>query len=675
MKRADRLTVVHVGLLVFLVALVVRAGKVQLADNAGWAALANRQHFSPAALPAVRGPIVDASGSLLVESRELARLSVAPHEVRDLRALERGLARAGVSATTLRRLREPGRRWVEIPNALPPADIAPLLAMRGVYTTPVVDRVYAPSGGIRRIVGRLDAAGRPLDGIELAFDSLLRGDSARFRVARDRFGRAMPGPAGTATVPQPGATVTLTINRTLQDICERALALAVDTLRASGGDIVVLHPHTGEVLAMASSRRDPSATANTAISEPFEPGSTLKPFIAAALLGRGRARPDDIVPTHNGVLEIEGRTVHDIHKAEQLSLADVIRHSSNIGIIAFGERLSSREKYELFRDLGFGSPTGIPLPAEASGTLRYPRLWSRQSPASLMMGYEIAVTPLQLAAAYASLANGGLILEPQLVREVRDADGAVLFRARPRVLRRVFTPAAAGAARDMLVSVVQSGTAMRADLATYQLGGKSGTARRVEAGRYAPGKYTASFVGLFPANDPQYVVLVKLDDPQSAIFGGQIAAPLGRVVLEAALAARDAALDRGSLAISGRGSLDSFVATSRSAQVDTAAVRPVAAASRVAVVASAPPPPPPPSAQPVQNRTFDVPFVRSPARTGGLPRPVPDVNGASVRAAVRALHEAGFRVVVERGGGSGAVTPAPGTVLQPGALVRLTVHP
>jgi cell division protein FtsI (penicillin-binding protein 3) len=680
--RPDRLTLVHAGLLVFSAALAWKTAKLQLVETDRWAAQATRQHFSPSALPAVRGPILDAAGAMLVETRELTRLSVAPHEVKNLDAVIRALREAGVPRSALARLRDPARKWVDLPGAFPPADVAALSATRGVYAKPVVDRVYAPSGGVRRIVGRLDADGRPLDGLELALDSLLRGDSARMRLPRDRFGRSMAGPVGIATLPRPGATVTLTLNRALQDICERALALAVDTLGASGGDIVVLNPHNGEILAMASRRIDPRATANTAISEPFEPGSTLKPFIAAALLAKRRARPDEVIDTYNGVLQLERRIIRDVHKAPEMTLAEVIRHSSNIGIVRFGERLTQREKYELLRDLGFGTPTGVPLPAEASGTLREPRRWSRQTPASLMMGYEIAVTPLQLAAAYSTLANGGMLIEPQLIREVRSPEGELLYRARPRQVRRIFTPEAADVVRAMLLSVVDSGTAMKADLANYEVGGKSGTARRVVAGRYAPGRYTASFVGVFPVNAPQYVVLVKLDDPQSAIYGGQTAAPLTRVVLEAALAARDAALDRSSLAAASRGSLDSFVSVRRtgsSPEEGSArpAVRPgpIAPAPAETLAAASPAPRPPRALPPETTRTFDVPVVvaqPSGVRTGMRHRPVPDVTGASVRDAVRLLHDAGFRVVLERGA-AGRIVPTPGTMLEPGKLVRVGV--
>src|SRR4051812_15194726 len=244
--------------------------------------------------------------------------------------------------------------------------------------------------------------------------------------------------------------------------------------------------------------------------------------------------------------------VDDMHKAGSLSLTDVIRYSSNVGIVEFGQRLTPGQKYETFRDLGFGMPIGVPLPAEAPGTLREPRQWSRQTSASILMGYEIAVTPLQLVTAYAAIANGGELLEPHLVKEIRLPEGKVVYSAEPKVVRRVMSFDVSRTVQKMLLAVVQEGTATKADLATFDVAGKSGTARRTSRDEgYTAGNYTASFVGLFPGNDPQYVVLVKLDSPKGGHYaGGDIAAPVTQIVLRAALSARDAALNREDLAAS-----------------------------------------------------------------------------------------------------------------------------
>src|SRR5688500_14881030 len=415
-----------------------------------------------------------------------------------------------------------------------------------------------------------------------------------------------------------------------------------------------MNPHTGEILAMATNRAGRNVWANTAITEPFEPGSTLKPFVAAALLSRGRARVDEVIPTFNGKLELDGRTIVDMHKAPQLSLADVIRFSSNVGIVLFGQRLSPREKYDTFRDLGFGMASGVPLPAEAPGTLREPALWSRQTPASILLGYEIAVTPLQLVAAYSAIANGGELREPHLVKEVRSPEGEVLYRSEPRTVRRVMSREIARTMREMLLAVVQEGTATKADLETFAVAGKSGTARRtvINAG-YTAGNYTASFVGLFPAEDPQYVVLVKLDSPGGARYaGGDIAAPVTRIVLRAALAARDAALNRESLAVAPAGSVASRI---RSGSGDTST--PAAESTATAPV-------------PAISHRVSLPLKPSPKPVAGAPRIVPSVDGLSLRAAVATLHSRGFQVRIVDGS-SMATLPAAGTLASPGTIIQL----
>jgi len=662
-KAPSRVAVVHGFLVVFALALVARAAKVQVIEGKEWVARGKRQHYVASATAGPRGEILDASGNTLVESRELTRVAVALPEVRDMALVLRALRLARVDAALLHSAIERRRRWIDLPGLYSQSDIASLSKLNGVHLTPVLQRVYAQSSGIRRIVGSLDGQGNPLDGLELALDTILRGDSGRVRLARDRNGRALDNPDAWTEQPRAGSTVVLTINNTLQEICERELAIAVDSLRADGGDIVVMNPHTGEILALASNRVGHTSFANTALTEPFEPGSTLKPFVAASLLEHGRARPTDVVNTHNGKLELDGRTITDMDKTSQLSLADVIRFSSNVGIVEFGQLLTPRQKYETFRDLGFGMPLGVPLPAESPGTLREPKTWSRQTSASILMGYEIAVTPLQLVTAYSAIANGGELLEPHLVKEVRALDGTVLYRAEPRAVRRVMSGEVARTIQEMLLAVVRDGTATKADLQTFDVAGKSGTARRTSQNSgYTAGNYTASFVGLFPGKDPQYVVLVKLDSPKGKHYtGGAIAAPVTRIVLRAALAARDAALNREDLAASEKtavGNTAREVSRDPTEHVDAAAYDPSDNLK------------PSEAAEGTRSYVVDLSASRSSASIAVAPRAVPDVRGLSVREAVRALHAAGFRVRLSTGSTAGT-SPAAGTVSPPGIIVQL----
>ncbi len=672
--RINRVSIIHGALAVFAAALVAQAARVQIFQGKQWADRARRQQFATGGSRASRGNVFDASGNVLVESRELYRLAVAPNELKDRPAFLAGMEAAGFPKEWIAAASDVRRKWVPLPGLHVASEVSALTPLAGVHTQSVMSRDYVSSAGIRRILGSVDPSGKAVSGIELSMDNILSGDTARASFARDVRGRRLDTPGESSAEPRGGSDVTLTINRDLQDICEGALKAATDSLQATGGDIVVMNPRTGDVLAMAS-RRSGQSFANTAVSEPFEPGSTIKPFMAAALLERGKARTDEMIDTHGGEWTFKGRTITDSHRVKEMSLADVIRFSSNIGIVQFTERLTPREQFETLRDLGLGTPTGVPLPSEADGTLREPARWNATSAGSIAMGYEIAVTPLQLVAAYATLANGGALMEPHLIKEIRSADGEVLFQEKPRMLRQVFSSEVASTVRKLMISVVDSGTGVKADLATFRLAGKSGTARRTMKGRgYVEGNYTASFVGLFPADDPQFVVLVKLDSPREGYYGGDIAAPVSAVVLRAAIAARDAALDRGELAV-----VEKRVALPESSNL----------AARSAAVAKGKRPTfapaldtrdgdettPVPFAVPVSvpdkpPAKFSLPFARPKVVADVTLRAVPDVTGLSLRNAVRALHRAGFRVQLVNSQGASTL-PAPGTMLTPGSIVKL----
>ena len=666
MNRNHRIGIVHAMLALLMLAVLGKAVHVQLAQGSAWAELANRQHFTARTIPAPRGAIMDAGGKLLATSRDLVKLEIAPREVRvgEARRLRKALVDAGVEPAIAARALDEDRSWLVVPGRFVAEDVAPITAMRGVYTTPVSERTYAMSTGLRSLVGRVDLAGHGADGLELALDSLLRGVSGASNLVRDARGRTLLSPSRRGSVPQRGHSITLTINQELQAIAERTLSDAVSRMDADGGDIVILDPRSGEVLALAGVRDGRFAPSLTTVTEPFEPGSTLKPLIAAGLLARGKARITDRVPSLGGVYELHGRWIHDEpHEGgptpAQLTLAEVIRYSSNVGIAQFAERFSPSEQYETLRDFGLGTPTGVPYPSEAAGTLRSPQHWSKQSSASLAMGYEIAVTPLQLAAAYAAIANGGELLEPALIKEIRSPDGELRFRHERRVVRRVIPSRVAAALRGLLSGVVAHGTAVDADMATYRLAGKTGTPRRTVDGRYAPMQYNPNFVGIFPAEAPQLVVVVKLGSPRSSIYGGQTAAPMTKTILEAALAARDAALNRSALSTRSSvavqaGSARRPVATARRTEDARREILPDTGSRSVVLELAAQPPAHPNG---VSRRQL---------------RPVPDVHDMTLRNAVRSLHSAGFRVQLARGAPpSTATEPAAGALASPGSLVRL----
>jgi cell division protein FtsI (penicillin-binding protein 3) len=653
---------------VFAALLIGQAARVQLVQGKSWSEKARRQQFNSRSVAAVRGSIFDAAGNILAQSREMFRLSIAPNEVKNATAMARSMRALKIDNRWVRAALDKKKKWVTLPGIYASSDAAPLISLSGVHSESVMSREYASGAGIQKIVGSLDPSGRPLGGIELALDTMLRGDSAIAAIARDVSGRRLDSPDSWESVGRTGNSVALTINRDLQEICEHALAQAVDSLEAEGGDIVVLNPMSGDVLAMASRRRGRTVQSITGVTEPFEPGSTLKPFIAGALLLRKKARADEVVDTHNGQLKIDKRTITDVHKAASMNLAEVIRYSSNIGIVEFGSRLTPREKFETLRDIGIGTATGVPLPGESDGVLYEPARWSGTSGASVVMGYEVSVTPLQLATAYAALANGGELLQPNIIREIRSPDGDLLYQSKRRVLRRVFPENVTAEVKSFLGAVVDSGTAKKAGLAAYEVAGKSGTARLFEKGKGYAGKYTASFVGMFPAEKPQYVVLVKLDAPKRAYYGGEVAAPVSSVVLRTALAARSAALDRAELA-----SVERDLPLTSDTLKDTASSPGLKSSDSAVTVVTSPPPAEEVGPQP--RRTFALPYKQPASVPDKTLRTVPDVTGLPTRSAVRALHRSGFRVTLTAQRLATSTIPAAGTMLPAGSIVKLQHTP
>lgn len=653
MIRLSRFGVVHGALILFAIALLVRAAHLQIWQGGEWEERAKRQHFAQSDVPAPRGDILDAAGLPFVESRSRVRLDIAPKELRakDRAAISATLTRLGVPAATVRRAVNTRNKWVPIPGRYLAVDVERIGRLRGVHVEPTMERVTSASRGTLSLIGHVDGNGAAVDGLERALDGVLRGERGEAQLARDVSGNTFASPSASRLEAQPGHSVVLTIDRRLQDIAERALASAVTRLEARGGDIVVLDPNTGEIRALASYQADGRFTSSTALTEPFEPGSTVKPLYVARLLGRGLATPEEVIGTHNGTYAINGRTITDDHPAPEMSLRDVIARSSNIGIVRFTERLSQSEQFETLRDFGFGMPSGLPYPSEASGVLRAPSRWSKMSAASLAMGYELSVTSVQLAAAYASIANGGELLEPAIVKEIRTADGDPTFKHRRRVVRRVMEPQVAAQVRDMLIGVVETGTAQEAITTAGSFAGKTGTARLTLAGRgYTTSQHLASFVGMFPADKPQLVILVKLVNPKGS-YGGRTAAPVSREVIEAAIAARTIAL----------GPREPAPPTLlAAADVEPAEPETIVTTAEEGDVGSA-----------AYVIALDSPSVKM--REPAEPRAVPDVSGLPLRTAVFTLHRAGFRVRLA-GSGSGT-SPAAGTLRRPSTIVDLYRQP
>jgi cell division protein FtsI (penicillin-binding protein 3) len=612
-----------------LIVLLGRAFQVQVLEHGRWAAIAAEQQRQRVALPARRGAIRDRAGRPLALTRESYRLAVAPREVRDRTGLAAALRRElGLPPAWVARAVDRRRAWVVLPGRYEPEQWRRLRRWRGVHGERVLERFYPYGELARSLLGGVDADGRARGGLEQEFDSLLAGRPGEAIVRRGPDGR----PRGTVPVrpPQDGADLWVSLDLRLQDVVEAALDRALASTGAQGGDILVVDPRTGDLLAAASRR--PGGRAWAAAVEPVEPGSTLKPFIFAALLARGRLRAHETLEGENRQRAWAGRTVRDVHPYARLSTLDVLRVSSNVGTIKLALRLRPEELYIALRAFGFGTPTGIDYPIEAAGRLPLPARWTSWTRASVPIGYEISATPLQLVYAYAALARDGILLEPRLVLAAREAGGHWRWERPVQPVRQAVPPTVARTLTGWLEEVVRGGTATEATLATLRVAGKTGTARRVRAGGYRGG-YTASFVGYLPAEAPRAVVLVKLDDPRTAIYGGAVAAPVFREVVQALLA-------------------------------EGAPLRPPAAVppTRAALAPADAPGP----------YVFAVAPVASP-RTQQRDRStrVPDVVGLPLHQAVHRLLRAGLRPQIHGVWRAIRIDPPAGTPLAPGAVVHL----
>ena len=530
--------------LVAALAMTARAAQIQLVQAEQWRSRAESQGNLHGTLPAARGGIFDRHGRPLAVSTEEFDAFFAPAESRDGdRDVETIIRIAELDSRAAARLTEAERGWSPIGrvDGRVRAGLEEAVSS-GIHFRAVVTRAY-PEGGIaRRLLGSVDEMGKGQSGLELLFDSLLVGTEGEVVWRRDARGELYPVPEAERSLPLPGRDVFLTIDLELQEIAEQALSRALAETGASGGDVLMADPRTGELLAVASVRND-RKFGIPAFTDPYEPGSTMKPFLIATLLQENRATLDDRVAVENGVWRTAHRTIRDVHGYDSLSVAEILLHSSNIGAAKLARRLERGLQYSYLRDFGFGTPTGLRVPSESAGLLRRPASWSAVSQGSLAFGYELLITSVQLVAAYGSLANGGVLMRPTLVREIRDINGDASWRSVPEPVRRVIQRDVASEVTEVLTWVVsENGTGRRAALETLPIAGKTGTVRIASNGGYDERRYAASFVGFAPADDPRLVILTKLEDPQGQYYGGGIAAPVSRRVLQAMLAGQDAGL-------------------------------------------------------------------------------------------------------------------------------------
>ena len=523
-------------LLMFLVAgfavLLGRAAWLQAVQAGSLSSLAAKQHRAVVVLPASRGTIFDRTGVQLAIGEQATTVYADPRQVRDPRAAATAAGRIlGVDANALLdQLSNRKASFVYVARKADPAkaDRLEKLNLAGLGFYPEERRFYPQGSVASHILGYAGLDNRGLSGLELQLDKTLAGRQGGETRTIDALGHVLDVVHARPAVD--GHNVRLTIDHTIQANAEAVLRQTITKWRAKGATAVVLDPRSGAVLAMANApgfdannfgATPPAVTRNRAVTDVYEPGSTFKLVTVAGVLSDRIVTPSTTFTLPYSI-QVADRVIHDAETrgTETMSVARILAQSSNVGAITLAEKLGPTRLYKWMRRFGFGSTTGIAFPGESQGFVLRPDQWSGSTIGNVPIGQGVAVTPVQMAAAYAMVANRGVWVQPHLVERI---DGHRAARPKKhRVLRR----AIAAELNAMLQNVVREGTGTLAAVPGYRVAGKTGTAQKPDAqGGYSGGRYVASFVGMVPASRPRLVVLVMVDEPHGAIWGGVVAAP------------------------------------------------------------------------------------------------------------------------------------------------------
>ena len=532
-----------VGAVVWL-GLSVRLVQIQIFRHEAYSAEAHAQYLERRTLKASRGRVVDRRGNNLAVDVQATSFYANPEQVEEPKRVAAHFALLSDNrAESIERQLRGDKQFIYLARQIVDANVGEV-AYAGVFQHPETRRQYPLGPLAGQLIGHtnIDNIGR--EGIERAFDDILREKDGSILGYVDAQGKQVPGRHQRREEPEHGRDLMLTIDAVYQSILEEELQRAIDGSKAQGALGVIIAPRSGEVLAMANlplfdpnkaSRSSPELRRNRAITDVYEPGSTFKAIAAAAVLEDGLVSLHDRIFCEQGTFKLaNGDAIRDVQPYGDLLFAQVLEKSSNIGTIKLARRLSRHRFYEHIRNFGFAIRTGIDLPAETPGLLQEVDQWSKRSLATIAIGQEIGVTALQLAMAYGAIANGGVLMAPRIVAGTIGSDGQFEARGGPQPIRRVVSRKTAATLSDVLIRVVEKGTGQKASIKGVAVAGKTGTAQRAlaDGSGYDPDARIASFVGFLPANDPQYVSVIMVENPRVNGWGGYVAAPVFHQVMK-----------------------------------------------------------------------------------------------------------------------------------------------
>jgi len=545
---ASRLVLVAGLVLVWVAAIFGRLGYLQLFCHGEYLKLAAKQQKRVIEITPKRGSIYDRNRHPLAMSIPIDSVFAVPAELGDPQLEAQLLSGVlGIPRDVLQAKFESAQNFVWVARKIPPEkkEAVEALNLKGIYFQEENQRIYPKRELASHVLGFVDLDEKGLGGIEYELDTQIRGKSEKIVVMADARQRWFDGGAAQR---EHGEDVILTLDEKVQYIAERELAVAIAKTRAIAGTVIVMNPNTGEILAMANwPKFNPNAAneapadwrMNRAVSALYEPGSTFKLITLAAAFDQGITRPEEVFDCENGAVYVAGHRIRDHKPFGLLTVSNILAQSSDVGAIKIALRLGAPKFYDYIRAFGFGQLTGVDLPGESKGLLRGLENWSAISIGSLSMGQEVGVTPIQLATAVSAIANGGMLVRPHVVAELRRGDASlpaegVLVPAQPR---RVLRPETAATLRRIMEGVILNGTGSLAHLDGWTAAGKTGSAQKIDpaTGRYSPTQLIASFTGFAPINNPAVTILVSLDSPVGQHEGGQVAAPVFKRIAEQVL--------------------------------------------------------------------------------------------------------------------------------------------
>ena len=528
----------------------LRLVQVQVLEHQAWESGSARQREHPFEVDEPRGDIVSRDGRVLAGSLERVAVYANPRKIP--REAWGGLAAhlaplVGQPASDVLAQFRNHDGFFYLARDLDPqiTDAVAKLRQRAVGTIRTELRVYPHGPLAGPVVGYINADGNGQAGLEGFYDRTLRGVPSVYRALRD--GKTSPTfiDSRLVTRGRPGQSLAITLDSRVQEVVEQELTRTITETGAKGASAVVLDPRTGELLAVASlPTYDPGHLGqfasedrrNRAVEDALEPGSTFKPFIVAAAMTAGVLAPSEMVDCSGGGVMIANVFIHDHARFGLLPVREVLAKSSNTGAIRIAYRVEPAQLDDTIRQFGFGQATRVELPAETRGIYRGPQSWSALSRAGLAIGQEISATPLQLAQAYAAIANGGVLVHPRLVLETRDRAGRVVTPYQPQPGVRVLPADVAARLASMLEAVVEEGTGKAADVPGYRVAGKTGTAQRAYSGSYSAGRHVAWFAGFLPMPSPSLAIVVCVDEPVRSYWAADVAAPaFGRIATRTVL--------------------------------------------------------------------------------------------------------------------------------------------